>query len=276
MKHEKSIERWAGGRATHDGAGVKLRRVLGGEWHQRLDPWLMLDEFGSDQPQDYIAGFPAHPHRGFETITYMLEGRMAHRDNRGNAGIVEAGGVQWMRAGKGIVHEEMPAQEAGMLRGFQFWLNLPASKKMSEPAWQDVKPADIPVWQNESVSIKVLAGNYAELQGPIQREDTQPMILDIRWQQAATFSLPIASTHNAFIYLYQGKARTDNANIPLQQMGVLSSDGQQLSINGESGAGLLVVAAKPLNEPIAAGGPFVMNTDNELQQAFMDYRSGRF
>lgn len=272
----KTVETWVKGESIQDGAGVKLKRILTQVHHQRLDPWLMLDKFGSDQAQDYIAGFPPHPHRGFETITYMIEGRMAHRDNHGNAGIVEAGGIQWMRAAKGIVHEEMPAQEAGLLRGFQFWLNLPAVEKMTEPSWQDVKADDIPCWQSEALMVKVIAGSFLDVQGVIQREATQPMILDVAWQGDASLAIAIPSELSAFVYLYQGQVTLNEQQIPLQQMGILSLSGDTILLNGQTNGRLLVVAGKPLKEPISAGGPFVMNHREEIVQAFEDYRQGTF
>lgn len=266
------------GRATQDGAGVQLRRVLTGQWHVRLDPWLMLDEFSSANPDDYVAGFPPHPHRGFETITYMLAGRMEHGDNQGNRGVVEAGGMQWMRAGRGIVHSEMPAQTAGLMRGFQFWLNLPASDKLSDPVWADVPAADLPVWRSDEVSVKVLAGEFAGLTGPLQRVASQPLLLDVSWRAEVGLFVPIVSGHHAFVYVHTGAVQVGGTQVSAGEMAVLSNDAQArgvaLSALAESGA--LVAAGRPLREPIAAGGPFVMNTQDELAVAFDDYRAGRF
>jgi hypothetical protein len=276
MFNTRQIFQVVSGRRTSDGAGVKLRRVVTGEWHQRLDPWLMLDEFGSDKADDYIAGFPAHPHRGFETITYMLAGRMEHQDNHGNKGVVESGGVQWMTAGKGIVHSEMPAQEAGLMQGFQFWLNLPASQKMSEPAWADVSPADIPVWQGEGVAVTIIAGSFQGLDGVIQREVTQPMILDVVFGDSVQQWVPIEAGHHAFVYVYAGEVVLSQQSVVAPQMAVLNDVGDGVLLAGKAGTCLLVVSGKPLGEPIASNGPFVMNTQAELRQAFEDYRLGRF
>ncbi|MCH9743096.1 MAG: pirin family protein [Proteobacteria bacterium] len=276
MAVERQVSHCVSGSTTSDGAGVKLRRIVTGQWHQRLDPWLMLDAFGSDKADDYIAGFPPHPHRSFETITYMLAGRMAHQDNRGNHGVVEAGGVQWMTAGRGIVHSEMPAQEAGLMQGFQFWLNLPSAQKMTEPKWADVAADAIPVWANDCVQVKVIAGTFNGVNGVIQREHTQPMILDVVFLQDTVLSVPIEAGHHAFVYSYVGSARIGEIVLTAPQMGVLDNEGEVVNLTGAAGARLLVVSGKPLNEPIAANGPFVMNTQAELRQAFEDYRLGRF
>ncbi len=272
----KTIEHITSGKLTNDGAGVKLRRVLHDEWQQRLDPWLMLDDFGSDEAQDYLSGFPPHPHRGFETITYMLEGKMAHEDNHGHKGIVTTGGIQWMTAGRGIIHSEMPAQSEGRMRGFQFWLNLPSNQKMQPPAWADVPAQDIPVRAMTQASIKVIAGRYHGLTGALEREATQPMILDIQWTGHKQLTIPIPMGHNAFIYLYAGKVNINDQDVEAGQMLILSHQGNQVGLLGTEGSGVLVVSGKPLNEPIVAAGPFVMNTQDEITQAFEDYRAGRF
>jgi len=276
MSHQRQVDQLVVGRQTSDGAGVKLQRILTTEWHHRLDPWLMLDEFGSDKAGDYIAGFPPHPHRGFETITYMLSGRMGHEDNQGHQGVVEAGGVQWMTAGRGIIHSEMPAQESGLMRGFQFWLNLPAAQKMVEPSWADVPATQIPVWQSEVVSIKVIAGQFQALTGVIQRDATQPMILDVHFHHTGQQWIDIPLGHHAFVYAYAESTHVSGGKVSASQMGVLAQHGEGVMLEGVAGSRLLVVSAQPLNEPIAANGPFVMNTQAELKQAFEDYRSGRF
>lgn len=273
---EKQIEQRLTGYLGSDGAGVRLRRIVTSELHQRLDPWLMLDEFGSEKADDYIAGFPPHPHRGFETITYMLAGRMEHQDNRGNRGVVEAGGVQWMRAGKGIIHSEMPAQEAGLMRGFQFWLNLPSEQKMSEPDWADITPKDIPVLAGQGYEVKVIAGKLADLLGPIQREVTQPLILDVVVSEAQTLSFDIPSDYNAYVYVYDGMLNVCNSQLRAPELGVLSQAGDRLVLTAQAHSRCLVVAGKPLHQPIVAGGPFVMNSEAEIRQAFSDYRAGRF
>ncbi len=276
MRIEKNIEQIVRGQIGSDGAGVKLSRIVTSEQHQRLDPWLMLDEFGSDKADDYIAGFPPHPHRGFETITYMLAGRMAHQDNRGNKGVVEAGGVQWMRAGKGIIHSEMPAQEAGLMRGFQFWLNLPSEQKMSEPAWADIAPEDVPQFTAQGYQVKVIAGSWSNVDGPIQREVTQPMILDVLVDEAQSLSFDIALGHHAYCYVYEGQLEVASTQLRAGQLGILSLDGNGLTLDASAGARFLLVSGKPLLEPIVAAGPFVMNSEAEIRQAFSDYRAGRF
>lgn len=276
MMSLKYIEQISIGREVHDGAGVKLRRIITSDWHQRLDPWLMLDEFGSDQAQDYIAGFPSHPHRGFETITYMLAGRMQHEDNRGHRGVVEAGGVQWMRAGKGIIHSEMPAQEAGLMRGFQFWLNLAADDKYSDPDWEDIPKERISVYHDDDGDVKVIAGHYAGLHGVIQCQRTQPCILDVTTRSSVARSFTISAEHHSFIYVYEGSIQIGHRALTQGQMAVLSLTGTEVVVVAEAGSAFLLVSAQPLREPIAAHGPFVMNTQAELQQAFIDYRAGHF
>lgn len=273
---EKTIEQRIQGQLGSDGAGVKLSRIVTSEQHQRLDPWLMLDEFGSDKADDYLAGFPPHPHRGFETITYMLAGRMEHQDNRGNKGVVEAGGVQWMRAGKGIIHSEMPAQEAGLMRGFQFWLNLPSTQKMSEADWADISAKDIPVVSGSGFSVKVIAGSWSNVAGPIQREVTQPMILDVVVDEAQSLSFDITLGHHAYCYVYEGQIEVTATQLKSGQCGILSLAGNGLKLDASTGARFLLVSGKPLHEPIVAAGPFVMNSEAEIRQAFSDYRAGRF
>lgn len=272
----KTIEQRIQGLPGSDGAGVKLSRIVTSEQHQRLDPWLMLDEFGSDKADDYLAGFPPHPHRGFETITYMLAGRMAHQDNRGNKGVVEAGGVQWMRAGKGIIHSEMPAQEAGLMRGFQFWLNLPSEQKMSEPDWADIAPKDVPQFTAQGYQVKVIAGSWSNVAGPIQREVTQPMILDVLVDEAQSLSFDIALGHHAYCYVYEGQLEVVSTQLKAGQLGILSLDGNGLTLDASAGVHFLLVSGKPLLEPIVAAGPFVMNSEADILQAFSDYRAGRF
>lgn len=273
---EKPIEQRVLGQAASDGAGVKLRRVLTSEHHHRLDPWLMLDEFGSDKAEDYIAGFPPHPHRGFETITYMLAGCMEHQDNRGHKGVVEAGGVQWMCAGKGIIHSEMPAQQAGLMRGFQFWLNLPREQKMLEPAWADIAPDDIPVFCGQGFSVKVIAGSFAQLSGPIQREATQPRILDVALTHDRMLSFDMTAGHAAFCYVYDGAIDVGERRLQAAEMGILSQEGDRFVPSAQANSRFLLVSGRPLLEPIVASGPFVMNSEAEIRQAFSDYRAGCF
>jgi redox-sensitive bicupin YhaK (pirin superfamily) len=270
---------WSGrGMAASDGAGVKLTRVIGQPALPDLDPFLMLDEFGSDDPTAYIAGFPDHPHRGFETVTYMLAGRMRHRDNKGNEGLLTAGSVQWMTAGRGIVHSEMPEQEEGLMQGFQLWLNLPAKDKMTTPRYQDIAPERIPtVEPAPGVSAKLIAGELAGVRGPVEAGATEPFYADIHLQPGAAFEAPLTVGHNAFAYVYEGMAEVGDQAQPLERgrIGVLT-DGDSLRLASASGARLILVAGKPLREPVAKYGPFVMNSTEELRQAVADYQAGRF
>jgi redox-sensitive bicupin YhaK (pirin superfamily) len=271
---------WSGeGMPASDGAGVKLSRVIGQPSLPDLDPFLMLDAFGSDDPQAYIAGFPDHPHRGFETVTYMLAGRLRHRDNKGHEGLLTAGSVQWMTAGRGIVHSEMPEQEQGLMQGFQLWVNLPAKDKMTEPRYQDIAPERIPTVDGAPrVGAKIIAGRLGGVSGPVQAGATQPLFVDLRLSPGATAALPLEPAHNAFVYVYEGAAEIGEPPLPLRQgmVGVLSS-GPSVSIAaGPSAARLILVAGKPLHEPVAKYGPFVMNTEAELRQAIHDFQAGRF
>jgi hypothetical protein len=285
MQHQdlasREVERLVTGVPVSDGAGVKLKRVLTGDLQRRLDPFLMLDEFGTDNPDDYLAGFPDHPHRGFETVTYMLAGRMRHRDNAGQEGLLTPGGVQWMTAGRGIVHSEMPEQESGRMQGFQLWVNLPAKEKMCEPYYQDIPAEQIPVLTLEDgVTIKIIAGSVHGAAGAIQREATAPLYLDIGLPQGAQYTAAIPAGHNAFLYVYEGAAQVGGRGqaVNAGQMAVLSNaqPAAGVTLASENGARLILVAGKPLNEPIAQWGPFVMNTREEIEQAFDDYRAGRF
>ena len=263
------------GEATSDGAGVRLNRVIGTGQLRHLDPFLMLDEFRSDNADDYIAGFPPHPHRGFETITYMLHGAMQHEDHLGNVGKLTGGGVQWMTAGAGIIHSEMPMQEDGLLWGFQFWLNLPAERKMTEPCYQDLTPEQIPeVEDDNGVLRRVVAGVSKGTAGPIQRADTEPMMVDLRIRRATAVSHEIPAGHNGFIYVYEGAVTVPAADITLQRGELLAFTGSLLNLNTDAEAGVLMVTGKPLQQPIVQYGPFVMNTPQEIEQALQDYRAG--
>lgn len=274
---ERNVEKIVRGAATSDGAGVKLTRVIGTRELPDLDPFLMLDEFGSDDPQAYLAGFPDHPHRGFETVTYMLAGRMRHGDNKGNVGLLEPGSVQWMTAGRGIVHSEMPEQEEGLMRGFQLWVNLPARDKMCAPRYQDIAPAAIPVFEpGDGNRIKILAGRYAGFAGPVTAVATEPLYLDIHLVPQAEMAVPIAQDHAAFVYVYEGVAVAGAKPLAKGELGVLSSGDRLHLRTGDESAQLIVVAGKRLGEPVAKYGPFVMNTQAELHQAVADYRAGRF
>jgi redox-sensitive bicupin YhaK (pirin superfamily) len=270
---------WSGrGMPASDGAGVKLIRVIGQPALQDLDPFLMLDEFGSDDPKAYIAGFPSHPHRGFETVTYMLAGRMKHKDNKGNEGLLTAGSVQWMTAGRGIVHSEMPQQEEGLMQGFQLWLNLPAKDKMTAPRYQDIAPERIPVAHPApGATAKVIAGELAGVRGPVEAGVTAPLYLDVALAPGAAFTAPAPEGHNAFVYVYEGQAQVGEPAQTLERgrIGVLSP-GAAVRLASAEGARLILVAGKPLGEPVAKYGPFVMNTQAELRQAFADYQAGRF
>lgn len=273
----RKVEQLVTGMPATDGAGVELVRVIGQPRLMDLDPFLLLDAFRSDNPDDYIAGFPPHPHRGFETVTYLLDGRMRHRDNAGNEGVIEPGGIQWMTAGKGIVHSEMPEQENGNLEGFQLWINLPASHKMTEPAYQEHDAANIPLEQRPGTEIRVITGRTSQgTEGPVTQPLTNPLYLDITLDADTKFSESLPEAHNAFVYVVKGSLSLDSKTLERDQLAVLSK-GDLLNLKSSSdGARFLLVAGKPLGEPVVRGGPFVMNTREELQQAFADYQSGRF
>ncbi|WP_296223871.1 pirin family protein [Ralstonia sp. UBA689] len=289
VQRGRRVERIVTGRATSDGAGVKLTRVLTNNLQRRLDPFLMLDAFRSDDPNDYLAGFPDHPHRGFETVTYMIAGRMRHRDSAGHEGLLQHGGVQWMTAGSGVVHSEMPEQEDGVMEGFQLWLNLPASDKMTTPWYRDIPSNEIPEFTTEDgVAVRVIAGESQGVQGAMTREATKPLYLDITLPAGASFAQPLPAGHNAFVYVFRGSALVGDAeasgNAGLQrvedkQMAILAntegSDGVVIRA-GDAEARVLVVAGKPLNESIAQYGPFVMNTQEEIFQAVRDFQAGKF
>jgi hypothetical protein len=275
----RDIERIVEGAATSDGAGVKLTRVLSGRLQKRLDPFLMLDAFASGNPDDYIAGFPDHPHRGFETVTYMLAGRMRHRDSAGHEGLLENGGVQWMTAGRGVIHSEIPEQEDGVMEGFQLWVNLPAQRKMAEPWYRDFAGAAIPEYVTPAgVKVRVIAGSSNGVNGAVMREVTEPLYLDIHLPAGAEFSAALPATHNAFIYVYRGTASVDGVQVASRRMGILNNtpeaDGVTLTAARETR--LILIAGKPLNEPIVQYGPFVMNTQQEIHQALHDYNNGHF
>ncbi len=274
----RSVERIILGQATSDGDGVKLTRVLAQNLQRRLDPFLMLDVFGSDKPGDYIGGFPNHPHRGFETITYMLDGRMRHRDSAGNVGLLVPGSVQWMTAGRGVIHSEMPEQEDGLMAGFQLWLNLAARDKMCTPWYRDISSQEIPEANLPGVLVRVISGHSQGVAGAMQRETTEPLYLDIHLDADARLSQNLPGTHNAFVFVYRGELNIGTTAVPAQHMALLGnepgSDGVTLQAGGE-GARAILVAGKPLNEPIAQYGPFVMNTNQEIYQAVEDFNAGR-
>ncbi|MGH8320502.1 MAG: pirin family protein [Gammaproteobacteria bacterium] len=273
--------------ATSDGAGVKLRRSLGSRQDARLDPFLMLDEFGTENPDDYIAGFPDHPHRGFETVTYMLDGRMQHRDHLGNVGDLGPGSVQWMSAGHGVIHSEMPQQDHGRMRGFQLWVNLPAAEKMKPAHYRDIASDEIPVAVlPDGGQVKVIAGvanvGSQRTAGPINSAaaplTTDPLYLDITLTAGARFEQAIPAGHNAFLYVYEGEVTVDGSaqTLATHAAGILDSVGDAVEVRaGKNSARLLLIAGKPLNEPVVQYGPFVMNSREEIEQAIRDYQSGK-
>jgi redox-sensitive bicupin YhaK (pirin superfamily) len=278
IANERGVDRLVAGQATSDGAGVKLTRVLTQDLQHRLDPFLMLDAFGTDNPGDYIGGFPDHPHRGFETVTYMIAGRMRHRDSAGHEGLLTNGGVQWMTAGRGIIHSEMPEQEDGRMEGFQLWLNLAAQDKM-QPAWyRDIPNGEIPELRLPGATVRVIAGASHGVEGAMRRERTEPLILDVHLDAQATFEQPLPVTHNAFVYVYRGALKIIDRTVEAQRMAVLAnppaSDGVVLRAL-DAPVRALLIAGRPLHEPIMQYGPFVMNTREQLLQAVQDYQSGR-
>ena len=275
----RGVERVISGQFVMDGAGVKINRVLTQTLQRRLDPFLMLDAFGSDKAGDYIAGFPEHPHRGFETVTYMLKGRMRHRDSAGNEGLITDGGVQWMTAGRGVIHSEMPEQNEGLMEGFQLWLNLPSKDKLCDPWYRDIPNAAVPRFTTDSgVTVQVIAGTAHGVAGAVQRDGTEPLYLDIELPEGATFEQSLPAGHNAFVYVFRGEAVIAGKGVPQTRMAILDNaegaDG--VVIKAAKATRLLLIAGRPLKEPIAQYGPFVMNTQAELQQAVEDFRAGRF
>jgi redox-sensitive bicupin YhaK (pirin superfamily) len=279
----RHVSRIIMGMPATDGAGVELTRVIGQPALPLLDPFLLLDAFRSDRPEDYLAGFPPHPHRGFETVTYLLAGRMRHRDNAGHEGVIAPGGIQWMTAGWGIVHSEMPEQENGLLEGFQLWVNLPAAHKMDRPAYQEYPAEQIPVESRAGgIEVRVIAGvTSQDTRGPVVQPLTEPLYLDVRVPPGGEFTERLPATHNAFLYVIQGPVMArdvDGRVVQLRRddLGVLTHGNTVRVEAGKEEARFLVVAGRPLNEPVARGGPFVMNTRAEIQQAFEDYGQGRF
>jgi redox-sensitive bicupin YhaK (pirin superfamily) len=293
LRQTRRVERLVTGRPTSDGAGVKLVRVITQDLQQRLDPFLLLDNFASDDPKDYGAGFPDHPHRGFETVTYMIAGRMRHKDSAGHEGLLQNGGVQWMTAGRGLVHSEMPEQEEGVMEGFQLWLNLPGKDKLCAPWYRDIQSEEIPeIMTPEGVTVRVISGESqgtdgtvrGAMQRPASDYPTDPLYLDLHFPAgSAIFSQRLPSTHNAFIYVYRGTVEVVNAQgagsaVPLHRMAILANegDGVMLRAAATTPARALLIAGQPLREPIAQYGPFVMNTRHELMQAVEDFQAGHF
>ncbi len=279
VRNPRTVETLITGQATSDGAGVKLTRVLTQPLQRRLDPFLMLDAFGTDNPEDYIGGFPDHPHRGFETVTYMIAGRMRHRDSAGNEGLLQNGGVQWMTAGRGVIHSELPEQEDGRMEGFQLWLNLAGKDKMRAPWYRDIQSAQIPeVTTPDGVTVRVIAGHSQGIDGAMRRETTNPLYLDIALPAGTTFAQPLAVKDNAFVYVFRGEVAVVGTRVPTQRMAILAnergSDG--VVLRADVPARVLLIAGTPLDEPIAQHGPFVMNTRDEIMQAVADYQAGKF
>jgi redox-sensitive bicupin YhaK (pirin superfamily) len=278
VAHPRRVERLVAGQPTSDGAGVKLTRVLTQALQRRLDPFLMLDAFGSDDPDDYIAGFPDHPHRGFETVTYMIAGRMLHRDSAGHEGLLENGGVQWMTAGRGVIHSEIPQQEEGVMEGFQLWLNLPSGDKMRPPWYRDFRAAELPAFTTPAgVRVVAIAGSSHGVRGAVNRDGTQPLYLDLELPAGARFEQALPEAHNAFVYVYRGEVELEGTAVPRQRMAILANapgaDGVVLRATVPARA--LLIAGRPLGEPIVQYGPFVMNSTDQIREAIADYQAGR-
>ncbi|MCY1281827.1 Pirin [compost metagenome] len=279
MTQLRSILAIQPGQAASDGAGVRLTRVIGGPGLERFDPFLMLDEFGTDNPDDYIAGFPPHPHRGFETITYMLEGRMRHEDHMGNVGLLQSGGVQWMTAARGVIHSEMPEQQEGTLRGFQLWLNLPAKDKLGDPGYRDFAPAEIPrLVTAAGIEVVAIAGRFddgqEQLDGAVQRPHTEPHLFDLHLPAGTTLAPRLPQDHRVMLYVYEGELQVNGQPVGQSRLVRLSDQGE-LQLHSAGGARLLLIAGKPLGEPIVQYGPFVMNSREEIEQALRDFRDDR-
>ena len=258
-----------------EGAGVSVYRSLGTPARRNLDPFLLLDQFSTHDPDDYIAGFPEHPHRGFSTFTYMLDGHMEHRDSMGNSGDLLPGGAQWMKAGSGVIHAEMPRQTQGRMRGFQLWINLPADKKMTAPAYQDIRPESIPVVTGRGWRLHLPVGEYGGQQGPVSDPDTAVQYLDVVLEPGHSFSHESSTDRSAFIYPFEGEAMVAGTRVPIQHLAVLGAGAHIVVQPGNAGARFLLVSGKPINEPVVQHGPFVMNTREEIEQAYADLRDGR-
>lgn len=277
----RGVLRQLTGRPTSDGAGVRLTRVFGGQ-SLNLDPFLMLDEFDALEASDYIGGFPAHPHRGFETVTYMLEGRMRHEDHLGNRGLLEPGGAQWMSAARGIIHSEMPEQTEGRMRGFQLWINLPAKEKMGPAAYRDLRPEELPraTFAN-GVSVTVVAGVFDDgerrIEGAIQGKSTEANYVDVQLPAGGAFQSRVPASHTALLYVYDGELKVLGGEAPTSvgkgRLAIMG-EGETVRLSSEQGARALLLSGKPLNEPVVQYGPFVMNTTEQIEQAMRDYRDG--
>jgi quercetin 2,3-dioxygenase len=274
----RSVERLVQGQSTSDGAGVRLTRLLTQDLQRRLDPFLLLDVFGTDNPGDYIGGFPDHPHRGFETVTYMVQGRLRHRDSAGNVGLLMPGSVQWMTAGRGVIHSEMPEQQNGAMEGFQLWLNLPARAKMREPWYRDFTGQELPGWRGPGAEVRVIAGCSHGVTGAVQRDSTEPVFLDVHLRPGAEFDQPLPASHNAFVVVYRGDLAIGHLQVTPRHLAILDntpgSDGARLRA-GPMGVSAILIAGRPLNEPIVQYGPFVMNSQQQIFQAVEDFDAGR-
>jgi redox-sensitive bicupin YhaK (pirin superfamily) len=271
----RTLSRVIPGMPASDGAGVRLSRLIGQPGLDQVDPFLLFDEFRSDDPNDYGAGFPTHPHRGFETVTYMIEGRMRHKDNQGNEGLLGPGDIQWMTAGKGLFHSEMPEQVHGRMHGFQLWLNLPAKDKLVPPRYQDIPAASVPEIKGDGSLIRVLAGTVDGVTGPVEGGFVQPFYVDVTLSPGHDVVLPLESGSKGFVYPFEGSVEVGTVSVGEGHLGILEGDGD-LHMTSKTGSRILVIAARPLNEPVARHGPFVMNTPEEIIQAFRDARSGEF
>ncbi|PHQ71422.1 MAG: hypothetical protein COB93_03205 [Sneathiella sp.] len=279
MSNPRTVSRVVRSQVASDGAGVKLRRSIGMGDISELDPFLLLDNFGTENPDDYIAGFPEHPHRGFETVTYMIAGQMRHKDSTGAEGVLGPGSVQWMTAGRGIVHSEMPEQREGEMSGFQLWVNLPAKDKMCPPRYQNIDPGDVPIADLGDVQIRVLAGQVLvggdEVHGPISKVSVDPVYIDVTLSAGSRYTHDIEPGHTAFAYVFQGNVNVAGTAVEQHHLAILS-DGGEVELSSENGGRLILVAGRPIGEPVARHGPFVMNTFEEIQQAVQDYQNGNF
>lgn len=265
------------GQDASDGAGVRMKRVFPVQGILQIDPFLLFDEFGSDDPDAYIGGFPDHPHRGFETVTYMLAGRMRHFDNKGNSGLLTAGGAQWMTAGRGLIHSEMPEQTDGLMRGFQIWVNLPAAEKMTAPRYQDYAPEEIPERTLESgVTLKVVAGEAAGISGPVNGVSRQPLLVDATLPAGTEWHCPVDPAATVLVHVFEGSVAVDGHDLAAAHMAVTGAGNTVALTAGPAGGRALILAARPIGEPVVRAGPFVMNTRAEIEQAFQDYQAGRF
>ncbi len=262
-----------------DGAGVKLRRSIGSELISELDPFLLLDNFGTENPDDYIAGFPSHPHRGFETVTYMIDGQMRHKDSTGAEGVLGPGSVQWMTAGRGIVHSEMPEQREGRMSGFQLWVNLPAKDKMCTPRYQNIDPEDVPEVSLDKVTLRVLAGEVegpdSLVAGPVTGVATDPIYIDVMLSPGGSYRHAVPEGHTAFAYVFDGAVNVSGQDVTQHHLAILS-DGDEVELSSETGGRAILVAGRPIGEPVARYGPFVMNSFDEIQQAVRDFQTGNF